>query len=161
MLDPVSLIGVATTAFNGIKSAVQMGREIEDCIGQLSKWAGAVSDIDKAVELTKNPSPFRKFSGKSVQAQAMEAFLAKRKATQMRDELRQLIQYSTGHRGWEDFLRIENQIKKERQEAVYAEIERREKLKEFMLASLVVVLACITVIGIFWLGLAIHQRYSP
>jgi len=166
MFDPVSLIGIATTAFNGIKAAVQMGREIEDVVGQLSKWSEAIADLDKAEQLIKRKkaSLFRSMlpkGGKSVQAQAMEVFAAKRKATQMRDELRQLIQYSTGHRGWEDFLRIENQIKKERQDAVYAEIERREKLKEFMLASLVVGLACITVVGIFWLGLAIHERYSP
>jgi hypothetical protein len=160
MLDPVSLIGVATTAFNGIKSAVQMGREIEDCIGQLSKWAGAVSDIDKAVELTKNPSPFRKFSGKSVQAQAMEAFLAKRKATQMRDELRQLIQYSTGHRGWEDFLRIENEIKKQRQKEVYAAIEKKRKEQEWLLATLVAFLGVAVLAGIIVLGIAINERYT-
>jgi hypothetical protein len=160
MLDPVSLIGVATTAFNGIKSAVQMGREIEDCIGQLSKWAGAVSDIDKAVELTKNPSPFRKFSGKSVQAQAMEAFLAKRKATQMRDELRQLIQYSTGHKGWEDFLRIENEIKKQRQKEVYAAIEKKRKEQEWLLATLVAFLGVAVLAGIIVLGIAINERYT-
>ena len=160
MLDPVSLIGIATTAFNGIKSAVQMGREIEDCIGQLSKWAGAVSDIDKAVELTKNPSPFRKFSGKSVQAQAMEAFLAKRKATQMRDELRQLIQYSTGHKGWEDFLRIENEIKKQRQKEVYAAIEKKRKEQEWLLAAFVAFLGVAVFVGIIVLGIAINERYT-
>jgi len=160
MLDPVSLIGVATTAFNGIRSAVQMGREIEDCIGQLSKWAGAVSDIDKAVELTKNPSPFRKFSGKSVQAQAMEAFLAKRKATQMRDELRQLIQYSTGHKGWEDFLRIENEIKKQRQKEVYAAIEKKRKEQEWLLAAFVAFLGVAVFVGIIVLGIAINERYT-
>ena len=160
MFDPVSLIGVATTAFNGIRSAVQMGREIEDCIGQLSKWAGAVSDIDKAVELTKNPSPFRKFSGKSVQAQAMEAFLAKRKATQMRDELRQLIQYSTGHKGWEDFLRIENEIKKQRQKEVYAAIEKKRKEQEWLLATLVAFLGVAVFVGIIVLGIAINERYT-
>jgi len=166
MFDPISLIGVATTAFKGIKAAVEMGREIEDVVGQLSKWAGAISDLDKADELTKRKkrSLFKSLlpvNGKSIQAQAMEVFAAKRKAQQMRDELRQLISYSSGINAWHDFLRIENQIKKERQEQVYAEIERREKLKELMIAGFVVFLASVTTIGIIWLGLAIHHAHSP
>lgn len=160
MLDPVSAISIATAAFSGIKKAVEMGREIEDVIGQLTKWSNAVSDIDKTVELSKKPSiikPLRGITGKSLQAQAMEAFAAKRKAQQMRDELRQLIQYSAGQHGWEDFLRIEAEIKKQRQKEVYAEIERREKLKEMILTGFVVAIAFATLIGITWLGIAINE----
>ena len=161
MLDPVSIIGIATTAFKGLKAAVEAGRELEDCMGQLSQWAGAIADLDKSDELIKKKksSLFRSLlptNGKSVQAQAMEAFAAKRTAQKQREELRQLIQFTTGKHGWDEFMRMEAKIRKDRQEALYAEIERREKLKDLGLAALVSVFAIAVTAGIIALAVAIY-----
>jgi hypothetical protein len=161
MLDPVSIIGIATTAFKGLKAAVEAGRELEDCMGQLSQWAGAIADLDKSDELIKKKknSLFRSLlptNGKSIQAQAMEAFAAKRTAQKQREELRQLIQFTTGKHGWDEFIRMEAQIRKDRQEALYAEIERREKLKDLGLAALVSLFAIAVTAGIIALAVAIY-----
>ena len=161
MLDPVSIIGIATTAFKGLKAAVEAGRELEDCMGQLSQWAGAIADLDKSEELIKKKknSLFRSLlpaNGKSIQAQAMEAFAAKRTAQKQREELRQLIQFTTGKHGWDEFIRMEAKIRKDRQEALYAEIERREKLKDLGLAALVSVFAIAVTAGIIALAVAIY-----
>ena len=45
MIDPVTAIGLATTAFNGIKSAIGAGRDIQDMAGQLGQWGKAISDL--------------------------------------------------------------------------------------------------------------------
>lgn len=161
MLDPVSIIGIATTAFKGLKAAVEAGRELEDCMGQLSQWAGAIADLDKSDELIKKKknSLFRSLlpaKGKSIQAQAMEAFAAKRTAQKQREELRQLIQFTTGKHGWDEFIRMEAKIRKDRQEALYAEIERREKLKDLGLAALVSLFAIAVTAGIIALAVAIY-----
>jgi hypothetical protein len=161
MLDPVSIIGIATTAFKGLKAAVEAGRELEDCMGQLSQWAGAIADLDKSDELIKKKknSLFRSLlpaNGKSIQAQAMEAFAAKRTAQKQREELRQLIQFTTGKHGWDEFMRMEAKIRKDRQEALYAEIERREKLKDLGIAALVSVFAIAVTAGIIALAVAIY-----
>jgi len=161
MLDPVSIIGIATTAFKGLKAAVEAGRELEDCMGQLSQWAGAIADLDKSDELIKKKknSLFRSLlpaNGKSVQAQAMEAFAAKRTAQKQREELRQLIQFTTGKHGWDEFMRMETQIRKDRQSALYAEIERREKLKELGIGVLVSLFAIAVMSGVVVLGVAIY-----
>ena len=44
MIDPVTALGVATTAFNAIKTGFQAGRDVEGMAGDLSRWMGAVSD---------------------------------------------------------------------------------------------------------------------
>ena len=162
MLDPVTIIGVATTAFKGLKAAVEAGRELEDCMSQLSKWAGAVADLDKAEELAKKKkdSLFKSLiptGGKSIQEQAMEAYTAKVTARKQRDELRQLIQYTQGEHGWHEFMRMENQIRKERQELVYKEIERKEKLKELAIGTVVVLLGIFTVAGAIALMVAMKE----
>jgi DNA-binding FrmR family transcriptional regulator len=159
MLDPVTIISTATVAFKGLKQLVESGRELTDCMTQLSQWAGAISDLDKSEELIrrKKDSLFRSLlptNGKSIQAQAMEAFAAKQTARKQREELRQLIQYTTGKQGWEEFMRMETQIRKDRQKALYAEIERKEKLKELLLGALIVIA------GIATMGLAIFLAYA-
>ena len=47
MIDPVTALGVATTAFNAIKTGFQGRRDVEGMAGDLSRWMGAVSDIKK------------------------------------------------------------------------------------------------------------------
>src|SRR6056300_1867177 len=130
-------------------------------MGQLSQWAGAIADLDKSDELIKKKknSLFRSLlpaNGKSIQAQAMEAFAAKQTAVKQRNELRQLIQYTTGKHGWDEFIRMEVQIRKDRQSALYAEIERREKLKEIGIAILVSLFATAVTAGVIALAVAIY-----
>lgn len=163
MLDPVSIIGIATTAFNGLKAAVQAGRQLEDCLGQLGDWAGAISDLDKADSLIqkKKSSLFRSLlptNGKSVQQQAVEVWHAKQVAKKQREDLREMVRTTLGQPAWEEFLTIEAQIRSDRQQAFYAEIERREKAKDAALTTLVVVLSISSVVGILWLALAIAQH---
>ena len=47
MLDPVTLLATATAVFNGLKKAVEVGREAEEVFSQLGKWAGAVADLQE------------------------------------------------------------------------------------------------------------------
>ena len=146
-MDPVTLVATASAAFKGLKALVEAGRGLEDCMSQLSQWAGAVADIDKALEREKKPSLFKSLipkGGKSIQAQAMDMYAAKLQAQKQRDELRIMIQYSQGKHGWEQFLRLESEIRKERQRTVYAEQERIEKLKQIGEAVLVTVFAVAT-----------------
>lgn len=161
MLDPISIIGIASTAFKGLKAAVEMGRELEDCMGQLNQWASAIADLDKSEELIKKKksSLFRSLlptNGTSVEQQAIQVFTAKQTARKQREELRQIIQFTTGKHGWDEFLRMEAQIRKDRQSALYAEIERREKLKDLGIAVLVSLFATAVTAGVIALAVAIY-----
>ena len=60
MIDPVTALATATSAYQMITKGFQAGREIEDMAGSLSKWMGAVSDIKKAEEYNKKPPLFKK-----------------------------------------------------------------------------------------------------
>ena len=71
--------------------------------GDLGRWMGAVSDIKKAEEYSKNPPLFKKlFQAGSVEEEAMQAFLAKKKAEDMRAELREIISFSRGPSAWQE-----------------------------------------------------------
>ena len=80
MIDPVTALGVATTAFNAIKTGFQAGRDVEGMAGDLSRWMGAVSDIKKAEELNQKPPLFKKlFAAGSVERRRCKHLWQKRR----------------------------------------------------------------------------------
>ena len=140
MIDPISAIGIATSAFNAVKKAVGAGREIEDVAGALGKWMGAVSDIKKAEEMNKKPPIFKKlFASGSVEEEAMQIFMAKKKAEDMREELKNIISYTRGPSAWQELLKTEADIRKRRQATIYAQEERRRKILEIVAICVLVI----------------------
>ena len=145
MVDPITAVATATAAFNTIKSAFAAGRDIEGMAGDLSRWMGAVSDIKKAEEYSKKPPLFKKlFQAGSIEEEAMQAFMAKKKAEDMREELKNLISFTRGPSAWEELLKTEADIRKKRQQAIYDQEERRRKFFEIIM----VILASAAMIGV-------------
>jgi hypothetical protein len=131
LIDPVTALAAATTAFNAIKKGFEVGRDIESMAGDLGRWMGAASDIDKAGEYAKNPPLFKKlFASGSVEEEAMATFMAKKKAEDMRNQLKQIIILTRGMSAWDELLKTEGDIRKKRQQAIYAQEEKRRKALE-------------------------------
>ena len=149
MIEIVAAVSAASGAFNAIKQGFAAGREIESMAGDLSRWMGAVSDIKKADEYNKKPPLFKKiFNAGSVEEEAMQIFMAKKKAEDMRAELKQIISFTRGPSAWEELLRTEADIRKKRQQAIYDQKERQRKLFEWIAIGFLVL-----VIGGFLFGL--------
>jgi len=149
MIEVIGAVSAATAAFNTIKNGFAAGREIESMAGDLSRWMGAVSDIKKADEYNKKPPLFKKmFQSGSVEEEAMEIFMAKKKAEDMRQELKSIISFTRGPSAWEELLRTEADIRKKRQQAIYDQQERRRQIME-----IIGVIILILVIGGFLVGL--------
>ena len=146
-MDPITAVATATAAFNTIKQGFQAGRDIEGMAGDLGRWMGAVSDIKKAEEYSKKPPLFKKlFKAGSVEEEAMQAFLAKNKAEDMRAELQEIISFSRGPSAWNELLKTEADIRKKRQEAIYNQEERQKKFFE-VIAIILACLLCVAVVG--------------
>ena len=133
MIDPITAVATATAAFNTIKSAFAAGRDVENMAGDLGRWMGAVSDIKKAEEYNKKPPLFKKlFNAGSVEEEAMQIFMAKKKAEDMREELRNIISFTRGPSAWTELLKTEADIRKRRQQAIYDQEERRRQVLEIV-----------------------------
>ena len=149
MIDPVTALAAATTAFNAIKKGFEVGRDIESMSGDLSRWMGSGSDIHKSDEYAKKPPLFKKlFAAGSVEEEAMASFMAKKKAEDMRYQLKQIISLTRGPQAWEELLRTEGEIRKKRQRMIYEQKERQSKVMEY-----IAIFVGIAVMGtfLFWL----------
>ena len=151
MIDPISALATATSAFNLIKKGFSVGRDVESMGKDLGRWMGAMSDLKKAHEYTQKPPLFKKiFNAGSVEEEAMAAFMAKKKAEDMRDELRQLISFTRGPSAWQELINMEAQIRKDRQKAIYDQKERQRKFIEYTLAGIMILVASAGLIALFW-----------
>ena len=148
MIEVVAAVSAATGAFNTIKAGFAAGREIESMAGDLSRWMGAVSDIKKAEEYNKKPPLFKKlFASGSIEEEALNIFMAKKKAEDMREQLKQIISFTRGPAAWEELLRTEADIRKKRQKMIYDQKERQKKMVEYILIGILVFIVMGSVIG--------------
>jgi len=155
LFDPVTIsaaVATASTAFNGIKRAFAAGKDLESMSQDLSRWMGAVSDVDAAHKSAKNPTMFRKvFSGGTIEQEAIEAFTAKKKLEEQRYELKQFLMFTHGSKAWDELLAMEGQIRKRRQKEIYDRKIFREKV--IGIVAFVVVLS----VGLGLLGLFVYS----
>ena len=142
-MDPVTIISGATVAFNALKKGFAIGKDLQDMHGQLTKWAGHMSDLGQAEKQVKNPPWWKSLSG-SVEAESLEVFTAKRKAEQMRKELKDYISFTMGPSAWDELVAIEAKIRKQKKEQEYRKAELQEAIITWTISGLLLALGFAT-----------------
>ena len=159
MVDPVTAIAAATSAFSLIKKGFDAGRDIESMYSDMGRWMGAVSDIRHADQMNKNPSVFKKlFNGSSIEQEAMDIFAAKKTAEEMEQELRTYVNLVYGPNSWADIIKLQGQIRRDRQKQIYAQQELRRNIINtigVILGAVVGVVAFSFIVYLIVLGLKV------
>ena len=143
-MDPVTIIGGATVAFNALKKGFQFGKDLQEMGGQLNQWASSMSDLAYLEQKNKNP-PWWKAMGGSVEAEALEIFTAKKKAEAMRQELKDWISFTYGPSVWDELVATEGRIRKQKKEQEYRKAELQEAIVTWGLTGFILLSA----VGIF------------
>ena len=164
-MDPVTIslaMGVASKAFDAIKKGFAVGRDIEQMSGDIGRWMGAVSDVDNAEKQAKNPPLFGKlFKAGSIEEAALSAYAAKKKLEEQRYELKMFLNMTYGPQAYDDLLKMEGQIRKERQQTIYKQQQLRRQIGEAITWLIVVAIIggfCVLVAGI-WMKKARAENY--
>ena len=137
-MDPVTIIGGATVAFNALKKGFQVGKDLQAMSGQLTQWAGCMSDLAYAEQKNKNPPWWKALNGGSVEAEALEIFTAKKKAESMRKELKDWISFSMGPSAWDELVATEGKIRKKKKDQEYRKAEIQEAIVTWTLSILII-----------------------
>ena len=136
MIDPFTAMAAATAAFNGIKKAVAVGKDISSMGSTLSSWSKAVSDLDFLEQKAQKPPMYKMFS--DTQSNALEIWSQKQKLKEMREELRSHISFVYGPSAWDEIVRIEAQQRKEQRQAVYDKQEAIDNLINAVIIGLII-----------------------
>lgn len=140
-MDPVTLLATATAAFNGIKKAVQVGKEIEGVFNQLSKWADAAGQLQEFINKNKSDTGERKAGifekigfSKSATAEAFDIFTAEMNLRQMEEDIRLMFIYGElqhwGLDGYSQFIQMRREVREKRERMIRDQIKRRKRFIE-------------------------------
>lgn len=137
-MDPLSMIAMASTTFKGIQTLVNQGAEIEAVAQKLGSWYSFAADIKQAEKEAESPGVFKKlFDGQSVEQQALNATIAKKKLEEQEKSIRELIVWAYGVETYQEMIMLRRKIKAQREEAIY----RQRKRKRMVLDSVIIMFA--------------------
>jgi hypothetical protein len=143
-MDPITAIGIASTAYSAIKKGFEVGKEVESMAGDLGRWMNAIN----AVKTSHSKAKGRRFG--SVEEEALETFAAKKKAEQMENDLRNFIVGQYGVNAWQDIIRIQADLrKKQKEEELRLAAARDEFIYNATIVGLIVLFISLT-IPIIW-----------
>jgi hypothetical protein len=141
MLDPISAVAAATSAFNVIKKGIAFGQDLESMTKSLSKWYGAVSDFNYAEQEVNNAGGVSKLLMKgSIEKMALDITVNKQKIREQEKELRTLIQYTYGQSVYNEMIELRRKLRKQREDEIYRRREFKKQIIEFFLILLLICL---------------------
>jgi hypothetical protein len=120
-MDPFTAMAAATSAYKGIKKAIDVGKDISSMGSTLSSWSKAVSDLDFLEQKAQKPPMYKMFT--NTQSDALEIWTQKQKLKEMREELKEYISFVYGPSAWREIVKIEGEQRKAQRDAVYAKKE--------------------------------------
>jgi len=147
-MDPLSLIAMASTTFKGIQVLVNKGAEIEHVAQKLGQWYSFASDIKEAEKEAENPGIFKKlFDGNTVEQQALNSVIAKKKLEEQEKQIRELIVWTYGVETYQDMIMLRRKIKAQREQAIYKQRKRQRMLLDSVLVSIAIGVSAAIIYG--------------
>ena len=131
MLDPITAVATATSAFNLIKKGIAFGNDLESMTNSLSRWYGAVSDFNYAEKEVNSKGGISKLLMKgSIEKMALDITVNKQKILEQEKELRTLITYTYGPNIYNEMIELRRKLKKQREQEVYRKRELKRNIIE-------------------------------
>tara|TARA_R100000149_G_C5851915_1_gene120339 strand:+ start:221 stop:691 length:471 start_codon:yes stop_codon:yes gene_type:complete len=147
-MDPLSLIAMASTTFKGIQTLVNQGAEVEHVIKKLGAWYGYASDLKEAEKEAESPGIFKKlFDGNTVEQQALNSVIAKKKLEEQEKQIRELIVWTYGVETYQEMILLRRKIKAQREQVIYKQRRRKRILMDSVFIVIGILVAGSVVLG--------------
>lgn len=146
-MEPITVL---MGSFTAIKAGVSAGREITSLAKDVGKLFDAIDDIRNDHNKAKG-NPIR-----SANEEAMETFIAKKKAEDIEKQLRNIVIATRGMNGWQELQKLRADIRHDRT----VEEKRRKKaraafVESFWTVVLVlfgIIILCCAAFGGLWIA---------
>ncbi len=158
MVDPITLLATVTAAYNGVKKAVDMGREAHQVVRQLGQWAEAADKMYLYInkESARAPGLFEKIKyDQSETREALDLAAAKLQMKQMEDSIRDMFYYGQlqdlGQAGYSEFIQNRKRIREKRIQLQKEQAKRRAQFIDAVFWNIVLVLVAGFTLFVFYL----------
>ena len=146
MIDPITAISIAASAVSNIKSLMLAGR---DASSALSRFAGAVSDVNYCVEKSKSPGIFASLTG-SAEQQAIDAFSAHKKMQALRQEVETMVQFSYGMDGLQEYKDTLRRVRAQRKKTAYRQAELKQAMITWFFGGVIILSGIAGLVLMLW-----------
>jgi Skp family chaperone for outer membrane proteins len=148
-MEPITVL---MGSFTAIKAGVSAGREITTLAKDVGKLFDAIDDIRNDHNKAKG-NPLR-----SANEEAMQTFIAKKKAEDIEKELRNIVIATRGMNGWHELQKLRADIRHDRAEAEKKRKKERAEFVDNVWTVILVLLGIAIVVGAGFGGLWIAKR---
>ena len=138
MLDPISIsaaFALAKSTIAGVQEAIQMGKDLQECSGDLIKFFEMRDTVAKAAVQDKGKKK------RSEMGQALDTVMQAKALRDAEKKLKEQLIYSGQGDVWEsiqaEYNHIQAERRREEREAEEAAKKKREQLAEFVEALLI------------------------
>ena len=159
-MDPITALATISAIWGGIKKTVEIGREVQDVMGQLSQWAQAADVLEQAAQSEpKKPPLFKKLNFGDDTKQAFDAYAAKVKIREMEAEIRHEFLYGglnhLGMDGLKEFYNLRREIREQRIKAIQDQRIRQRQFVETCFTGGLILLGLAAVVSILWMAVEV------
>ena len=141
-MDPLSLIAMASTTFKSIQTLVNKGAEIDHVAQKLGQWYSFASDIKEAEKEAESPGVFKKlFEGDTIEQQALNSVIAKKKLEEQEKQIRELIVWAYGVETYQEMIQLRREIKAQRERVIYKQRRRQRLVGDALVITIGVLIA--------------------
>ena len=143
MIDPFTAFAAAQAAVAGIQKAIKLGKDVNNLVGEFSRFFDARDAVQKAANDAGK-------SGKSDTGRAMEIVMQANQLRESEEQLKHMLVYGGYPELWEMMLKERMKIKQARERAErIAEIERKKvSAQRMLMAQIIGGAICIITIGV-------------
>jgi hypothetical protein len=130
MIEIAVAFGIAKAAVAGVKEAIALGHEIQDCYHDIAKFFDAQGEIEATVIEQKALKTSGAPVSKSATAEALDAVFAARQMKRLEQELKEMLIYNSGNESglYEEMCQRRAEIVRERKDAI-EDAARAERLR--------------------------------
>ena len=127
MIEVAVAFGIAKAAVAGVKEAIALGHEIQDCYRDIASFFDAQGEIEAAVAEQKIAKTAPE---KSSTAEALDAVFAARQMKKLEQELKEMLIYNSGNESglYDDMCQRRSEIIQSRKDAI-EDAARAERLR--------------------------------
>ena len=124
-MDPISLLLMAKTAYEAVKSGIAAGKELQGVAADLGSLFESVAALTRHAA---SPPRGNLLSGKTAEQMAMEAYAAKAEADQLMADLKNHFVGEYGLAAWDQVVAATTQIRKDQKAAALQEAKEQEEM---------------------------------
>lgn len=136
MIEIAVAFGIAKAAVAGVKEAIALGHEIQDCYCDIAKFFDAQGEIEATVieQRVLNTNKNSTNSNKNATIEALDAVFAARQMKKLEQELKEMLIYNSGNESglYDEMCQRRSEIIQARKNA----IEDEARVERLRLASI-------------------------